>query len=121
MPPPCPPPQAGEGIFSPTRKRGREYFHLPARGEGTNYLLRDAIFVPTPLIFLRRSAAARTSTASPHRRIQGVLSSVPVTVTDLLTEPFGPSPSSRDGSQMDSRTRAAAGEKSRRRTSTGSA
>src|SRR6266576_1839617 len=105
---------------SPASAGGRFLRASLASGGGSFRLLRDAIFVPTSLIFLRRSAGERTSTASPHPRIQGVISSVPVTVTVMLTEPLGPSPSFCDGCQMDSLRRAAAGGKKRRRTSTGS-
>src|SRR5207245_7390979 len=83
-------------------------------------LLCAAIFAPASAIFLRNSFGAITSTASPQPRIQGVISTVPVTVTVRFTEPFGPSLSFCDGCQVDSLTLPAAGGKNRSLTSTGS-
>ena len=83
-------------------------------------MLREAIFAPASAIFLRSSFGAMTSTASPQPRIQGVISTVPVTVTVMFTEPFGPSLSFCEGCQVDSLTLGAAGGKNRSRTSTGS-
>src|SRR5437588_11397841 len=72
-------------------------------------LFRELILSPAAAILSRSSRGATTSTASPQPRIQGVISTVPATVTVRFTAPFLSSLIRCEGCQIDSLTRAAAG------------